>query len=117
MLAEIEGVLNPRPLTYLDSDLSEEHLTPAHLVLGKRLVTLPSLSEILEALDQDIDIVQRRTIYFNTLLDHFWSRCSKVWFWPSLRELHSCESKDGGQRKVHVGDVVLVRNDQLPRSQ
>ena len=41
ILVEVEAVLNSRPLTYLYSDDVEEPLTPWHLVIGQRLLTLP----------------------------------------------------------------------------
>ena len=41
ILVEVEAVLNSRPLTYLHSDDVEELLTPWHLVIGQRLLTLP----------------------------------------------------------------------------
>ena len=41
ILVEVEAVLNSRPLTYLHSDDVEEPLTPWHLVIGQRLLTLP----------------------------------------------------------------------------
>ena len=41
IFAEVEAVLNSRPLTYLYSDDVEEPLTPSHLVIGRRLLTLP----------------------------------------------------------------------------
>ena len=41
ILVEVEAVLNSRPLTYLYSDDVEEPLTPWHIVIGQRLLTLP----------------------------------------------------------------------------
>ena len=42
VLKEVEEVLNSRPLTYVYSDITEEPLTPSHLVTGRRLSTLPN---------------------------------------------------------------------------
>lgn len=42
MLAEIEAVLNSRPLSYVDSESTEpQPLTPSHFLVGKRLTSLP----------------------------------------------------------------------------
>ena len=38
VLVEIEGVLNNRPLTYLDEDDIEEPLTPIHLYCSHRIL-------------------------------------------------------------------------------
>lgn len=40
-LAEIEAVINSRPLSYLSSEGVEEPLTPSHLLVGRRILNLP----------------------------------------------------------------------------
>lgn len=37
VLIEVEGVFNSRPLTYIYPEVTEESLTPSHLVIGRRL--------------------------------------------------------------------------------
>ncbi|GFW18902.1 integrase catalytic domain-containing protein [Trichonephila clavipes] len=42
LLIEIKGVLNSRPLTYIFSEFNEpEPLTPSHMILGRRVNSLP----------------------------------------------------------------------------
>ena len=42
MIVEIEAFLNDCPLTYVSSDIQDsEPLTPAHLLYGRKIVTLP----------------------------------------------------------------------------
>ena len=42
LVVEIEAVLNDRPLTYTFSELEEmDPLTPAHLLYGRRITSLP----------------------------------------------------------------------------
>ena len=41
VLAEVEAIINSRPLTYLYSDNINEALSPSHLIFRKRLLTLP----------------------------------------------------------------------------
>ena len=40
-IIEIEMVINSRPLSYITGDDMEEPLTPSHLMIGKRLLSLP----------------------------------------------------------------------------
>ena len=41
VLVEVEAVIKSGPLTYMSPDDILEALTPAHLILGKRLLTIP----------------------------------------------------------------------------
>ena len=41
LVTEIKAVLNSRPLTYVSTDNLEEPLTPSHLLLGYRVLSLP----------------------------------------------------------------------------
>ena len=41
LVTEIEAVLNSRPLTYVSTVDLEEPLTPSHLLLGYRILSLP----------------------------------------------------------------------------
>lgn len=38
---KVESILNSRPLTYTTSEDIEKPLTPSHLLVGRRLVSLP----------------------------------------------------------------------------
>ena len=40
-IVEIESIINSRPLTFLNSDDTEEPLTPSHLMVGRRILSLP----------------------------------------------------------------------------
>ena len=40
-IAEVESVLNSRPLTYVSAEDLEEPLTPSHLLFGRRIMSLP----------------------------------------------------------------------------
>ena len=38
---EIEAIINSCPLTYVSSDDTEEPLTPSHLLVGHKILSLP----------------------------------------------------------------------------
>ena len=40
-IVEIEAIINSRPLTFLNSDDPEEPLTHSHLLVGRRILSLP----------------------------------------------------------------------------
>jgi len=42
-LAEVEMILNSRPLSYISSDDTEESLTPSHLGMGQRVLILRTM--------------------------------------------------------------------------
>ena len=54
VITEIVLVLNSRPPTYLHFDDVEEPLTPSHLVVGRRLMTLSEDCVIKEENESDI---------------------------------------------------------------
>ena len=41
VIVDIESVLNSRPLTFVHSEDMEEPLTPSHLMLGRRIRSIP----------------------------------------------------------------------------
>lgn len=112
VLTEVEGVLNSRPLTYVYSDITDqEPLTPSHLVIGRRIATLPNPVELSDAQGRK---VERRARYLCRLLEHFWKRWFNEYL-VGLREFHHCRTKrDPNEAKV--GDVVLIDDESLARS-
>lgn len=102
ILVEIEGTINNRPLTYNYDGPSEEVLTPAHLVYGRRINSLPD-EAIVEEEDASCGLRYR---YLSKKLEHFWKRWHDEYL-VGLREFHKCKVGKGG-KSVEVGDVVTV---------
>ena len=113
LVTEIEAVLNDRPLTYVSSDVNDiELLTPAHLLYGRRITSLPYPhvdEDEIEDPDFMNDSEARRRAKSQALrLKHFESRWRKEYL-TSLREFHKNTGKN--KQSVRVGDVVLIHSE------
>ena len=73
VLVEVEGVLNSRPLTYVSPNDIEEPLIPSHLLIGRRIMSLPDHLCCVEEEDSDSghDVLTRRMRHLNQLLEQF----------------------------------------------
>ena len=118
-IVEIEGIINSRPLSYLNSDDTEEPLTPSHLLVGHRLLSLPDNLSWFEHEDEDFEVtsdsLQRRAKHLNNALNHFWRRWSKEYL-LELRNSHR-QQPIAKQRSppVEVGEIVVVHDQDHPR--
>ena len=110
LLIRVEGVLNSRPLTYVYPE-QDEPLTPSHLVLGKRILSVPKQGES-DAEDESKDELIKRDKHLKNVLEHFCRRW-KLEYLTQLREHHKPSKKRGLQ--VKVGDVVLIQEDNIKR--
>lgn len=77
VLAEVEMILNSRPLSYIEADDHEQPLTPSHLIMGRRVMNLPSL-ESDDSFEDEFKITKEelrdRMKHLTVLLNHFWKR-------------------------------------------
>jgi len=115
VIAEVEAMMNDRPLTYVSSARDDpEPLTPSHLLHGRRLTSLP-FCERPEAScsHSNRDDVTRRAQRHAQLIDHFWRRWTHEYL-TSLREYQ--RSSGTNHETIRVGDVVIVHDDFTPRS-
>ena len=113
VVTEIEAVLNSRPLTYLYADKLEEALTPSHLILGRRLLTLPEVSPVEEEdkdFDEREDVARRRERYLSRVLNHYWKRW-KTECLVDLREYHKLETKRNNVPEIREGDIVTIEDE------
>ena len=115
LVADAEVVLNDRPLENLSSSISdEESLSPAHLMYGRRINTLPYNEEANEekfdaSYGDQPDELKKAVARHQTLLRHFEKRFLAS-FLPALRESHQSTRKSH-PTVVKEKDVVLVHDD------
>ena len=113
VLTEVEATLNSRPLTYdYDNPYEGEVLTPAHLLYGRRLLSLPE--EPREEDDETETSYRGRYKYINETLQHFWKGWQREYL-TNLRESHDCNAQAIG-KAPKVGDVVTVYEEGVKRN-
>ena len=110
-LTEVEMIINSRPLSYVSTEDCEEPLTPSHLLIGRRVLSLPD-SALHYGIDEDVEFTQealtRRMDHLNKTLNHFWKRW-KMEYLLELRESHRYGPKtDPKNNSPSEGDVVLM---------
>ena len=115
-LLEVESILNSRPLTYTSSADVKEPLTPSHLLVDRRLLSLPDGLTYLEDDDSDFELttesMQARVRYINSVLNHFWRHWSREYL-LELTEVHRHQAaKD--RPLIKVGEVVLLEDQDKP---
>ena len=109
-MVEAEAIVNCRPLTVdtINSPQMPEPLTPSHLLTMKSKVILPPPGEF-----QRADLYSRkrwRRVQF--LVNEFWMRWRKDY----LQSLQPRQKWVATRRNLHVGDIVIIKDDNLPRN-
>ena len=110
ILVEVEGTLNSRPLTYEYDEVGSEVLTPAHLICGRRLLSIPD-----HAVEDDVtdSKLLKRFRYLARKKEHFWNRWRREYL-ADLREYQKGTKQING-RVVKVGEPVLVYEEHVSR--
>ena len=119
LLTETECTINSLPLTFVSSEDVEEPLTPSHLICGCRLGNLPDVNAELDPYEDYVEnssaeVLSRGMKYMMFLLTHFWKRFTTEYL-NELREHHKANSRTETV-EIAVRDVVVVKNENLPRS-
>lgn len=109
VIIEIEGVLNSRPLTYVDAE-GGEILTPSHLHLGKRLLDPPG--EPTEPVEFDESDARAEVKRVEAVIQRFWETWKKEYL-TSLRENSTINGRMG--QRPEIGDVVIIHQDDKRR--
>ena len=110
LAAEIELILNNRPIGADYDDDVEEVLTPNHLIVGRMLSTTGD-QQIISSGDDGQSLTKRKRS-LNMLLDHFWERWRREYI-TALREVQRVQKRGG--ETIREGDVVLVFEEKTPR--
>lgn len=108
VLAQIEACLNSRPISRMSDGCDDPiPLTPGHFLVGEPLVLIP------EANYQNSNVSSlRRWQLTQRKVQEFWKRWSKEYLTQFLQR-HKWRQ---GTREFEIGDVVLVKEENLPPS-
>ena len=110
LFTELECIINSRPLTTV-SDSADDlvPLSPDHLLKMKSAVTAPPPGDFGE---NDVYLRKRwRTVQY--LSNMFWSR----WKREYLVTLQERQKWNTPRQNISNGDIVLIKDDNLPRNQ
>ena len=115
---EIEAVINSQPLSYVSAMDVEEPLTPSHLLVRRRILSLPNyLGHVCEPSDEDFEVsasqLTKRMKHLASVLNHVWRRWRSEYL-SELRESHRHGAKNARNTLIAAGEVVIVHNDSLP---
>ncbi|XP_037930754.1 uncharacterized protein LOC119665600 [Teleopsis dalmanni] len=109
VVAEVEAVLNSRPLTTLYNDPNDESvLTPAHFLTGGPLV-----GTVEPTVDSEEWSHKDRWLRISAIQQHFWRR----WSAEYLHELQQKVKWTKKQKNLNEGDMVLIAEENLPSKQ
>ena len=108
LMAEVESILNSRPLVPISfTDSEQEPLTPNHLLLLHESPNLPP-----GIFSQDSFYSRRRWAQVQYLANQFWQR----WIKEFLPNLHHRQKWFDVKRNLKVDDIVLLVEDSQQRS-
>lgn len=106
VLAQIEAILNSRPLCPVSSDPSDLNcLTPAHFLIGEPLTSIPE-KDVSDKPNNRLNFFQLCT----KLKQNFWKR----WSVEYLTRLQNRPKWFDSKRNLEVNTMVLLREDNMP---
>ncbi|XP_066260797.1 uncharacterized protein [Euwallacea similis] len=108
LLAQIEAILNSRPLSPMSQDPNDlTPLSPAHFLIGRSTTELPD-PDLQHVPANRLSVFQR----IQLIKQHFWKRWSKEY----ISELQQRVKWKTQQQDVQEGVLVLVKEDNFPPS-
>ena len=117
VITEVEAVLNSRPISYVSTEDLDEPLTPSHLLIGFRVLSLPDPP--LDSQDPDYEEtpeeLNHRMKHFQVTVQKFWKRW-KTEYLHELRDHHRAHQANRGTHEtVKEGEVVVIFDETQPR--
>lgn len=105
-LAQIEAILNSRPMTPMSTDPNDlSPLTPGHFLIGRPL-TAPACSDLTRSTTSRLPRYDR----IAQIRQHFWKR----WSLEYISELQTRTKWQTNQDTLIPNTLVLVKEDNLP---
>lgn len=109
LLARVEGVLNSRPLTALSDEASDlTALTPAHFAIG---------GPVVRPLGPPVQLVPDNRLANWELLHKMEQEFSRRWQTDYLASKQARTKWWAPERNLEIGDLVFLRDDNLPPGQ
>ena len=115
VITQTQATLNDRPLTYTPTNPTDpEPLTPAHLLHGRKVTTLPYQASppdadvVANAIESDYSTLIKRAHQQKKMIDHFRDRW-KLEYLTALREYHSTTGQN--TQTIKQGDVVQIHDE------
>lgn len=106
VVAQIEAILNTRPITPISSDVNDlEALTPGHFLIGRPMTAIVE-PELLEINENRLSRWHRVTRYVQLI----WKR----WHRDYLNTLQQRSKWQFEKNDVKIGTLVLIKEDDLP---
>ncbi|KAL9978596.1 hypothetical protein ACROYT_G016131 [Oculina patagonica] len=115
VLAEIEAVINSRPLTYVydDEESISYPLTPSDLIYGRRIASTPNAAHYdVISTNQSLTKKFRHHKHVLQQLTNQWRREYLL----ELKERSQVRPKGSNKRSISIGDIVLLKNDSTSRA-
>ena len=118
LVLEVEMIINSRPLSYVTQEDFDEPITPSHLLIGRRMLSIPDNLCYSEEVDEDFEITQpilsKRMIHLSRTIDRFWTRW-RTEYLLQLRDAHRGSAKASTGEKIKIDDIVVVHSDDKKR--
>ena len=101
--------MNDRPLTYVTSEAADpEPLTPAQLLYGRRITTLPYNDKLPEPKPFTHDTVTKQARVQTSVVNHLRDKWRHKYL-TSLSQYHKTTGQN--DQSIKVGDVVLIHDE------